>query len=80
MNNLVLIKVYDSEYLDMGIDTFIVKENKKMLKKLEKLQDLDLEEIEEKYNYDEGKHNFICKFIMENFEIIKAEEIEIDSY
>lgn len=80
-----IIKVYENDYDYNYEQLFLVKCNEKQKTELQRLanelSDLDWEEKIEKYGDNaESKIDFIESYIMNNFEVIKVDTIDIDCY
>lgn len=80
-----LIKVFENDYDYNYEQLFLVKCDKKqkeeLLKLANELSELDWEERIKKYGDNaESKIDFIESYIMNNFEVIKADMIDIDCY
>ena len=78
-----IIKVYENDYDYNYEQLFLVKCNEKQKTELQRLanelSDLDWEEKIEKYGDNaESKIDFIESYIMNNFEVIKVDTIDID--
>lgn len=80
-----IIKVYENDYDYNYEQLFLVKCNEKQKTELQKIANelsvLDWEERIEKYGDNtESKIDFIENYIMNNFEVVKLDIIDIDCY